>query len=241
MKTVVKVKEDLTGLRFGKLTVIKQVEDRISSGKRFSMWLCKCDCGKSKEIFGNTLKSGKTTSCGCKYKSRKRSRKYNEYDIQNYDYGVIYIGENEVLFDLEDYEKIKNYTWNCRKIKNGYISVNTQNGGQSLVLSRLIMGCDESNLQVDHKNHNTLDNRKSNLRIVTVSQNNMNKNFMSNNTSGHIGVSFNKRNQKYVAYIKKNKKYIHLGSFDNIDNAIIVREKAEEKYFKDYSYKNSNK
>lgn len=110
-----------------------------------------------------------------------------------------------------------------------------------VVMSRLIMGCDDSSLQVDHINHNTLDNRKRNLRIVTVSQNNMNKDIRSDNTSGHSGVSFNKKSGKYVSYIKINQKRIHLGSFIDINDAIKAREDAEEKYFKEYSYKNSNK
>ena len=110
-----------------------------------------------------------------------------------------------------------------------------------VVMSRLIMDCDDSSLQVDHINHDTLDNRKRNLRVVTVSQNNMNKDVRSDNTSGHTGVSFDKKSGKYVSYIKINQKRIYLGSFIDINDAIKAREDAEEKYFKEYSYKNSNK
>ena len=67
-----------------------------------------------------------------------------------------------------------------------------------VVMSRLIMDCDDSSLQVDHINHDTLDNRKRNLRVVTVSQNNMNKDVRSDNTSGHTGVTFDKKSGKYV-------------------------------------------
>jgi predicted small secreted protein/transposase len=55
---------DLTGQIFGKLTVIKQYDDRI---RKQRAWICKCNCGNSKEIIvtSGDLKSGNTKSCGC--------------------------------------------------------------------------------------------------------------------------------------------------------------------------------
>lgn len=55
-------KNDLTGKRFGRLTVIKQMPNN-ANGK--VMWLCKCDCGNEKIIIGSLLHTGKTKSCGC--------------------------------------------------------------------------------------------------------------------------------------------------------------------------------
>lgn len=55
---------DLTGQRFGRLTV----ESFLYMDKnRHSMWICKCDCGKTKIVQSNNLKSGHTKSCGCLY------------------------------------------------------------------------------------------------------------------------------------------------------------------------------
>lgn len=63
---MVKVRQDLTGSKFGMLTVIKQAEDKVSpSGKRRATWLCRCDCGNYKEIDQDSLKGGMTKSCGC--------------------------------------------------------------------------------------------------------------------------------------------------------------------------------
>lgn len=54
------------GDRFGRLTVIERSEDHVSkSGKRYAMYLCRCDCGKEKSIDKVNLVSGKTMSCGC--------------------------------------------------------------------------------------------------------------------------------------------------------------------------------
>ena len=53
---------DLTGQKYGKLTVIKRVENNISN--RVS-WLCKCDCGNETIVDSNSLRTGNTKSCGC--------------------------------------------------------------------------------------------------------------------------------------------------------------------------------
>lgn len=100
---------------------------------------------------------------------------------------------------------------------------------------------DPDNMVIDHKNHNLLDNRKSNLRIVTNSQNQMNKAIVQNNTSGATGVVWLKDTQQWRAEIRINMKTIYLGFFTNKDDAIAARKLAEEKYFGEYSYANSMK
>lgn len=60
--------EDLTGKRFGRLTVIKRVEnDKYNRAQ----WLCRCDCGNEVVIVAISLKQGRTTSCGCYGKERR--------------------------------------------------------------------------------------------------------------------------------------------------------------------------
>ena len=62
----VQVKKDLTGMKFGRWTVLEQADDTVlSSGKHIARWLCRCECGTEKVINGLTLKSGETSSCGC--------------------------------------------------------------------------------------------------------------------------------------------------------------------------------
>jgi len=57
---------DLVGHRFGMLVVEKRVEDYISpAGNKSARWLCKCDCGNSVVVHGNSLRRGLTKSCGC--------------------------------------------------------------------------------------------------------------------------------------------------------------------------------
>lgn len=67
--------KDLTGQKFGNLTAIKRVEDKVyPSGEHSVMWLCECECGNTKIISRAALINGKTKSCGClKGESHKMS------------------------------------------------------------------------------------------------------------------------------------------------------------------------
>lgn len=189
---------DLNGKRFGRLTIIKRVENRIlPSGQKRSQWLCKCDCGNYATVLGYMLTSGKTQSCGCLHDEAfaKARKKYNTYDLSG-EYGVGYTTKgDEFYFDLEDYNKIKDYCWTIRN--NEYVTAYCPTTMNHILLHRLIMDCDNNNLYIDHIHGNKTknDNRKSNLRIATPSQNMMNKPLLKNNTSGVTGVSWNKRKQ----------------------------------------------
>lgn len=58
---------DLTGMKFGRLTVLERAENYItpSNGKKRSQWLCECECGNKCVVQSGHLKSGHTQSCGC--------------------------------------------------------------------------------------------------------------------------------------------------------------------------------
>lgn len=235
---------DLNGKRFGRLTIIKRVENRIlPSGQKRSQWLCKCDCGNYATVLGYMLTSGKTQSCGCLHDEAfaKARKKYNTYDLSG-EYGVGYTTKgDEFYFDLEDYNKIKDYCWTIRN--NGYVTAYCPTTMNHILLHRLIMDCDNNNLYIDHIHGNKTknDNRKSNLRIATPSQNMMNKPLLKNNTSGVTGVSWNKRKAEWESYITIDDKRKGLGYFSNFDDAVAARKAAEEKYFGEYSYENSMK
>ena len=237
---------DLTGRRFGRLIVIKRADEYVSpKGQRHIRWLCKCDCGNDVVVKGNSLKSGNTKSCGCldSETTAKRNKdickKYNNYNLSG-EYGVGYTTKGEEFyFDLEDYDKIKDYCWFLDAY--GYVVSHisgTRSSRRGIKLHRLLVGDFEI---IDHINSNKRDNRKSNLREVTESQNQMNKGLRSNNTSGVTGVYWDKESNKWYAIITANKNDIFLGYFSNFDNAVNARKEAEEKYFGEYSYDNSMK
>ena len=84
--------------------------------------------------------------------------------------------------------------------------------------------------QTDHINGIRVDNRISNLRDVSVSENNRNQKIPRNNTSGHIGVYWNKKLKKWYSQIWVNDKKIHLGYFKDFDGAVVTRKQPEKKY-----------
>lgn len=231
-------KYDIENQRFGKLIAIKRVEDYITpSGQKYIRWLCKCDCGNYKEIVANSLIYGRTKSCGCLRSNlvSKRLKSFNKYDLSN-EYGIGYTSNNiPFYFDLEDYDRIKDYCW-CIDDK-GYVLARDTNNKKSIKFHKILFPND----MVDHINHNKADNRKINLRIVSHSQNNMNKTLQSNNTSGTSGVKWSKRDCIWEADITFQGKRYYLGRFKNYDDAVKARKVAEKQYFGEYSYDNSMK
>jgi hypothetical protein len=139
-----------------------------------------------------------------------------------------------VKIDFDDIDLIKEYKWTIDG--NGYVSCNRKKE-KTVLMHRLIINC-PNDMMVDHINHDILDNRKENLRIVTRSQNLRNRDLGKNNKSGCNGVNWHKESQKWIARITVNKKVIYLGVYDNLDEAIRVRKEAEIKYFGEYQNKN---
>ena len=136
----------------------------------------------------------------------------------------------EALIDTEDIEKISSDKW-CID-KNNYVKNSKQE-----YLHRVILGAPKD-MCVDYINGNTLDNRKSNLRICTNRENTSNRTKLgTNNTSGILGVRFDNRRNKWYADIQYKGKYIFLGYFNIKEDAIKARIDAEKLYFKEFKSK----
>lgn len=84
---------------------------------------------------------------------------------------------------------------------------------------------------IDHVNRNPSDNRWCNLRLVSRSENGMNRTEPKNNLSGRKGVCWCKRNGKWFAYIMLNQKQKSLGYYEILADAIKAREMAESRLF----------
>lgn len=166
----------------------------------------------------------------------------NEYKIID-DYVIMYTAKGEqFLVDLEDFERVRKYYWG--KDKDGYFVHGFKINGKSKKyrLHRFVLNCPD-NMLVDHIHgkESRHDNRKSNLRLVTTTQNGMNRKTGTNNTSGTIGVTWHEQSGKWISRIQANGKRINLGLFTNLDDAIKARKQAEEKYFGEFSYDNSQR
>lgn len=137
---------------------------------------------------------------------------------------------SEFIIDVDDLEKVRYHKW--RIDAYGYI-VSGQ-GDKIIRLQRLIMDVTDPNFVVDHINNNPLDNRKSNLRICTTLENNLNKIDSGRNTSGILGLYWSNKRKKWCPEIRYNNKRVHLGRWDDINEAAVARLYAEQLVFKEY-------
>lgn len=243
------------GIKESKLTVIKRGENSKDGKAR---WWCKCNCGNPelKLIRGDHIRNGKILSCGCYVKEAlsKAHEKHNIYNLDG-DFAIGFTEDNEgFLVDKEFVPMLNNfYFWydehGYLKAKNKYndpLNLKVKN----IYLHMLVMNAyseniNPSHLLVDHKQHNSrnekkFDNRLSNLRFVSGGQNNQNRCLSIRNTSGTVGVTFHKETKKWLTQIVVNKEHIYLGLYDDINDAIKARKDAEIKYFKEYRYDANN-
>lgn len=98
--------------------------------------------------------------------------------------------------------------------------------------------CAPKGMEVDHINHNGLDNRRSNLRLCSHSGNQHNTRLRSTNTSGYKGIGWHKRREKWQVAITTNGIRRYLGYFTDINDAVIARKAAEEKYVGEFAFNN---
>lgn len=111
-------------------------------------------------------------------------------------------------------------------------------GMKSTGVHRLV--CDSFNtsvksLIVDHIDGDVTNNHYTNLRACTKSENTQHRTkFNSNNSSGHPGITWHKNKRKWQAQIKSNYNYKCLGLFDDINDAIMARKRAEKGLFGEY-------
>lgn len=227
---------DLTGQRFGRLTVLNRSKDNVYGE---AAWYCLCDCGRSAIVRSSYLRSGWTKSCGCisKEVTSMRSKKYNSFRVVgNIAFVQLSNTEEEMCVDLNVWEHgASNYCWCLNGY--GYASAYIYDKRKRMVFHNYAFPDCPPGKCVDHKNGNRIDNRRENIRFVTIQQNNQNKGTRNKSKSGCNGVVWDKRRRKWRAQIGVHKKNIYLGRFENIDDAIAARKAAEIKYFGEYRRK----
>lgn len=126
-------------------------------------------------------------------------------------YGVLDDG-TPFTIDAEDVRRFNLRFWRLNHL--GYIHAANKNG-PSIPLHRYLMGAHKKDAIIDHINRDRTDNRKSNLRIVTSTQNSYNHKRSSTNKTGYIGVCFSQNSQRYEAKIGYRNKRVFLGSSRN--------------------------
>ena len=204
-------REDIAGTRFGRLTA-KTYE--FDDKRRNACWLFHCECGTEKILPYNQVKWCGVRSCGCI--RRECMEKLNKKDISNRRFGRLL-----AICPTEERAGSGSVVWECRCDcgNTAFYSVNELNTGN--VRS---CGCLYRDTRTDGtKNRNDfIDN--TNISILVAA-----KKPRADNTSGVTGVYLNKDN-KWIAYLSYKKKRYYLGTFNEKNDAVKARRRAEETF-----------
>ena len=146
------------------------------------------------------------------------------------------------LVDDEDYELVSQYKWLViPKSYTNYASrtIKLQDKPTSQAMHRLIMGLEHGDKrQIDHINHNGLDNRRNNLRIVTCQENQFNTKKREGGLSKYKGVALDRYNEKWHANITLNEITISIGRFDNEIDAAKMYDRVALREFGEFACTN---
>ena len=142
----------------------------------------------------------------------------------------------EFIIDFDFIEDVKYHKW---RLSHKHVVTGLPARGTQIDLAWLITGITKEQIEagyvVDHIDGNPLNNRLSNLRICKQSENVRNKAFMSNNTSGFLGVTYRADRDRYDPEIRLNNTRCHLGYCKSVKDAVYKRYFAEKLVFGDFA------
>lgn len=219
---MVKVRKDLTGMVFGRLTVICRAGDYTDqNGKQKPKWLCQCSCGSEpRSVLQASLKSGKALSCGClrTENSSKVTRRHGKIKTSVYHCWAAMIQRcdniNNPSYDRYGGRGIKVCERWLNSFEAFYEDMGERPEGTSL---------DRIDVNGNYE--------PTNCRWTTNSDQGFNKRISSRNTSGRTGVYWHERSCIWWARIKKEGISVYLGQFNTFEEAVAAREAAELEYY----------
>lgn len=141
------------------------------------------------------------------------------------------------VIDDEDFDLVNQYKWRVSYSGPRKLYVVTGKSPNLIRIHRLLTGVGKSK-QVDHINHDTLDNRKINLRICTQSQNQHNSLVRKDSSSGYKGVSFHKGIKKWGARFQTKNTRKFLGWFETAKEAAQAYNKVANELDKEFALLN---
>lgn len=226
---------DLTGQRFGRLTVVC----RNGIKNKAAAWKCLCDCGNEKTISGTTLRSGASKSCGCLCKELSAQRGSNRWG------GIGNPKHNHGMAGTIIHKKWKSIVQRCTNPKNSHYHLY---GGCGVKI------CDEwrydfqvfydyvsklphfgeKGRSIDRFPNKRGNYEPGNVRWATDEEQARNQNIQYNNKTGVSGVHWDKKEQTYVVRFYKDGKRKRIGHSKDLNEAIRIRREAEMKYWGHY-------
>lgn len=134
------------------------------------------------------------------------------------DYKLIPLTQGKYAkVDPEYYDWIRRYNWYAHKGGDtfyAWTNISIKGKQKKVMMHRLILGAKDGE-EIDHRNHDGVDNRLCNIRKCTQSQNCQNRKPYKNSLSKYKGVSWNTQHKKWRVTVIKNKKQYHVGLFDS--------------------------
>lgn len=204
----------MDGERFGRLTVIKKTDERISNR---IVWLCKCDCGNEVKATSSHLLSGHTTSCGCARDG------VNLIDLTGQRFGrLVVLGPTKMRSG-------NSVVWHCRCDCGNEIDVSSARlrGGQTKSCGCLSSEVHKESFKTARKERKKYHVGGTDVKLLMHAP-------IKSNKSGKAGVSYDKSIKTWKATIVfKGHKY-YLGSSVDKEKAIVIREEAEKRIHGDF-------
>ena len=149
------------------------------------------------------------------------------------------------LVDDSKYEELSKYNWYAGQYQKNFYAMRNSSRKKGkhfmILMHRQILGLEYGDpRQTDHRDHNTLDNRRANIRICTNQQNSRNRKSNQNLTSQFKGVSWNKREKKWGSYIHINEKTRFLGYWNMEEVAALRYDMVAIREFGEFAHLNFN-
>lgn len=137
---------------------------------------------------------------------------------------------HRALVDDADFDRLSQFSWHYDR---GYAARTIHGIGieyMHRMVNRTLKG-----FETDHINRDKLDNRCENLRTCDTSQNHLNNPIRTDNTSGHKGVVWHKRNQRWQAQLGIHGKYKYLGQYEQLEDAVKAYAQAAKRYYGEFA------
>lgn len=209
------------------------MNESLKTYPRKSTGTAVCACGSKKQYTAVRCRA-------CNTASRKPTLDTNVYMIEGVTCRALALTQGQYALVWEsDFSELSKFIWHAvwSKSTQGYYAFRKRQtlAEPAIVSMARHLKNPPDDREVDHENHRTLDNRRSNLRIATAEQNSNNRRKRSDNTSGVTGVIWHTVASKWFAYIHAGGKRINLGYYGEFGDAVTARKTAEASHHGEFA------